>query len=408
MKLSLSSPLAVLVSIIFTQFPAYNLVSAATFDQQEVDQSSFIAIARPYGNNKYDLLIIRQIPQQRQCWSESGTKPVTVDPLLLNFDFTGSCERSTDSNGYSVRIDGEDYGLNYLLSIEQRNGELVLVALNRVDPSKPPIVIGRTYGMTQGLLKIFLNPGWRFTKRTYQGKVLGHVYLTGDTQAMVPEDSSAVSSSNQSDTAAPSSQQNGNTSPTVSQQSPDEYTFTAESSEPPAASSNNSFSNDSSLESYRSERTPSVPAANSNTRANVPNTKKYSGELPPPPFSPSSLPPVAPPSQNPNNQIVPPPSLNSSNSQRQNLSDTLNNLNNNSGRTPSSRSIAQAKNYKVLVEAKTGSQQQQLRSLYPESFPTKYNGQSFWQVGVFSTADNAQNVIQNLKNAGLNSRMIPF
>ena len=28
--------------------------------------------------------------------------------------------------------------------------------------------------------KISLDPGWRFTKRTYQGRELGHVYLTYD------------------------------------------------------------------------------------------------------------------------------------------------------------------------------------------------------------------------------------
>jgi len=35
---------------------------ATLFEQREVNQEDFIAIARPYGNGKYDLLILQQIP----------------------------------------------------------------------------------------------------------------------------------------------------------------------------------------------------------------------------------------------------------------------------------------------------------------------------------------------------------
>lgn len=397
MRLPLLRQFAILVSIILTHLTSYNFVRAATFDQQEVDQSSFIAVARPYGNNQYDLLILQQIPQQRQCWSENGSKLVKVEPLLLNFDFTGSCERSTDSNGYSVRIDGQDYGLNYLLRIVKRKGELVLVATNRVNPSQKEIVIGRTYGMAEGFLKIYLNPGWRFTKRSYQGQILGHVYLTGDTQAMIPEESSSIISSNLSNIESAS---------TSLSESSQEYTFTAESSDPLVASTTDSFSDNSSASTLPSYESSLVTRNNSENLES--STKINTGDLPPPPFSPSSLPPIAPPSQNPNSQIVPPPSLNSPNSQRQSLSDVLSNFNGNPTPTSSTPSVAQARGYKVLASAKTGSQQQKLRSLYPEAFPTKYNGQSFWQVGVFSTSDNAQTVIQTLKNAGLNGKMIPF
>ncbi|ACK68512.1 conserved hypothetical protein [Gloeothece citriformis PCC 7424] len=389
MKLALFSRFVVLVSAILTQLIPFNFVRAATFEQQEVDQSLFIAIARPYGNGQYDLLILYQIPQQRQCWREEGDKVVKVDPLLLNFDFSGSCERSTDSNGYSVRIDGEDYGLNYLLRIVERNGELFLVATNRTKPSEPELIIGRTYGITDGFLKVYLNPGWKFTKRSYQGKVLGHVYLTGDSQAMIPQDNSTsiVSSPDTPEDPIDSS----------SSETPSEFTFTAESSEPPDTPTNLEFDNNASV---------APPVVTSNTPNPQPSVKPNSGELPPPPFSPSSLPPIAPPSQNPNSQVVPPPSLNSS--QRPTLGDTLDTFNGNPLPPSSSASASGIKGYKVLVDAKTNAQQQQVRSLYPEAFRTTHNGQSFLQVGVFSTTDNAQTVIQTLKNAGLNTKMIPF
>ena len=40
-----------------------------------------------------------------------------------------------------------------------------------------PFVIGRTGGLSDAIMKIKLEPGWTFAKRTYQGKTLGHIYL---------------------------------------------------------------------------------------------------------------------------------------------------------------------------------------------------------------------------------------
>ncbi|XTZ12142.1 MAG: DUF3747 domain-containing protein [cyanobacterium endosymbiont of Rhopalodia inflata] len=184
MKLTLLGKTATIIAFCFAGFTPHIPTNASTFEQQEVNQDDLVAIARPYGNNKYDLLIIHQIPGQQKCWSESGTNPILVNPLLLNFDFTGSCERSTDSNGYSIRIDEQDYGLDYLLRIIEYDGELVLLGTHRDDPSQSEIIVGRSNGIANGFMRLELDPGWRFTKRTYNGKVLGHVYLTGDSSAI--------------------------------------------------------------------------------------------------------------------------------------------------------------------------------------------------------------------------------
>ena len=173
-----------LLTATLNAFVANLPVQAVDFQQQEVDQNQFVAIARPYGGNKYDLLILQQIPGKRQCWQERGSNPVIIDPLLLNFDFTGSCERSTDSNGYSIRLNEQDLGLDYLLRVVERNGELVLVGTSRRNGNSEEIVIGRTRGLSQGLIKIDLDGGWRFSKRAYQGRALSHVYLTGDRNAI--------------------------------------------------------------------------------------------------------------------------------------------------------------------------------------------------------------------------------
>jgi len=189
LKSTLSKSLASLtIGLLTTVTPlSLNPVNAqALFGQQEVTQNNFIAIASP-GGRGYSLLVLEQIPSGRPCWSESGNTPVVINPLLLTYDdFTRDCRRGTDGNSYSIRIDGQDYG-NYVLRIVQRQGELVLVGAHRQDRTQPEIVIGRTRGLSatgQEFLKIFLDPGWRFTKRTFEGNVLGHTYLTGDTTAM--------------------------------------------------------------------------------------------------------------------------------------------------------------------------------------------------------------------------------
>lgn len=164
-----------------------NAAQTATFEEMEVSQPSFIAVAQPYGDNKYNLIVIEQIPNKKACWSETGGNPVNVDLLLINFDFSGHCRRSTDANGYSIRYDGEDLGLNVLLNLVERNGNLILLGMNRLDPRQPPIIVGTTEGLNAQPMKIQLSPGWRFTKRTYQGKTLGHVYFSYDSaQSQTP------------------------------------------------------------------------------------------------------------------------------------------------------------------------------------------------------------------------------
>lgn len=161
---------------------------ATAFDAVEVNNNSFIVVAAPYGSNptNYQLLILEQISATRQCWQENNTTPTTIEPLLLNFDFTGVCSRSVDGNGYSVRVDGQDLGMHYLLSIEKEADELVLIAKPSptIRSEAEAVEIGRTEGMTDGFLKINLDAGWRLTRRSYQGRALGHIYLTGDSETL--------------------------------------------------------------------------------------------------------------------------------------------------------------------------------------------------------------------------------
>jgi N-acetylmuramoyl-L-alanine amidase len=166
-------------------FLALNALTPAhagfVFEETEVNPDNVIAIAQPLrtqGYQGYKLLVLEQQSDARACWSEigGGVGPVEVDPLLLDFDFTGICGRATDSNGYSARVNDTDLALTHNLSLQEVGGEVKLFAVSRGEK----ILIGSTKGLSDGFLKIDLKPGWRFTKRTYGDKVLGHFYLSND------------------------------------------------------------------------------------------------------------------------------------------------------------------------------------------------------------------------------------
>lgn len=169
--------LALLASLGLSHVLTAPKATAALFQQDELNQEDVIAIASPIGNRSHQLLILEQVSNQQNCWAESGT---TVDPLLLNFDFTGICNRATDSNGYSVRVNNEDLGVHYTLRLSPANNVLKLLASSTRNTSTPPIEIGQATQLPGEFVKITLNPGWRITRRSYNGQPLGHYYLTND------------------------------------------------------------------------------------------------------------------------------------------------------------------------------------------------------------------------------------
>jgi hypothetical protein len=407
-------------------------LQAATFFQQEVNQRDFIAIARPYGDNKYDLLILQQLPGQRQCWQEEGGTPIMVNPLLLNFDFTDICERSTDSNGYSLRIDGQDLGLDYLLRVIERNGELVLVGTNRRDPSMPEVVVGRTRGLQRGFMKIQLDPGWRFTKRTYGNRVLSHVYLTGDRSLMVAPAARSTPPEIRPEITTPSNISNTPSStmlnpPAIESPQPPlkEFTFTAPNSTPASPNSptpRNIQSQPQSRNFYPVNppplatstlvaprlTTPVPPPLGANqTRFSTTLTANNGNLLPPPPLTPKPVPtsgwgmpnsavaPVAPSNEMPNPSTLPTsPSIFPTRTAP--LSPTLSTV-------PSSL----GQSYRVLAAANNPMQLEQARSLYPEAFHTTYQGRRVLQIGRFSSRENAQQAYQSLQSAGLQAIIAP-
>jgi len=182
MKLSLSSIAQILAFGVIFVIPGIPFAAAQStlFEEHETDPSKFILVAAPIGSGgAHQLIILEQISDDQQCWHESGNNPVVVDPLLLNFDFTGLCGRSADSNGYSIRRAGEDLGTRYLLKIRKTDTDMMLMGVPDFKANgDQEMELGRTNGVTTGFAKIMLDPNWRLTKRTFKEKTLGHIYIS--------------------------------------------------------------------------------------------------------------------------------------------------------------------------------------------------------------------------------------
>ena len=196
-------------------------VLASSFGETEVDRNQFAVVAAPYRHG-YNLLILEQIPGQRPCWSETGANPTLIQPLFLEFDFTNACIRSSDSNGYSIRFNSQDYGMDYLLNVVEREGELHLVGTPR-DSSKPELHLGSTNGLSEGSLKIQLKPGWRLTKRNYNGTPTKHVYISNSPETQRQFVSQSVSQNETNNQQPPVNYPTQQPTGTVYQQPPVSY-----------------------------------------------------------------------------------------------------------------------------------------------------------------------------------------
>jgi hypothetical protein len=179
--MKLSVLLTGVISLAAMGFVPSEVVEASSFKEQRVDRDRFAVMAAPYRHG-YNLVVVEQIPGQRKCWLETGSYPTVIEPLFLNFDFTNSCKRSSDSNSYSIRFNGRDYGMDYLTDIVKQDGELHLIGVPR-DSNKPQLHLGRTYGFKTGSLKIILDPQWRLTKRVYGNNTTEHIYLSNSPES---------------------------------------------------------------------------------------------------------------------------------------------------------------------------------------------------------------------------------
>jgi Protein of unknown function (DUF3747) len=364
--------------------------TAATFEQQELDQGRVIAVAVPLAQgDRYNLLILEQLSTAKQCWQQNPSNPNIVDPLLLKFDFTNICGRSTDSNGYSVRIAGQDKALDYRLSIAKQNNHLVLLAVPSRNAQGSALAIARTESLEPGFLKLQLNPEWRFTKRSYSGKTLGHIYLTRDTEG----GSSYIASAAPLGTSARGAQSSlfrggmPGRSPVAPRYGRTVNPITAPIQIP----------------------VPSAPSAA--VRLRRPVLSSSSPVFPvAPPSAGYSLPTVAagvlpvPTSTIPLGTAGNEPDLITANTPSLNINAMAPGSYGLGGGVSAPFQVAMANpKYRVFVKAANGNQRQTVKTLVPDSFRSSYQGQPMLQVGAFQDRAKADEVIDLLNRNGISS-----
>ena len=367
-------------------------VAAAQFDQTEIsDQNRLIVIAAPLGTKggNHRLLIVEQLNDLRPCWQESGSNPTLVDPLLVEFDFTGICGRGTDSNSYSVRVQGQDLAGRYNLRIVRKSNDLILIGYSLVDKEIQFFEIGRTNGLTEGFAKINLDPGWRLARRSFQGKNVGHIYLIHD-QSLAEIAKKAVPLQQivplQPSIAAPS-----RPAPSFPAPMPSPALIPAQPSVELAPT------NTPQPTSYPISVPPRIEPAPSNPQPSFPLAPTPANPAPQPSSSPSgaaspsSTPNFVVPTVSPGNPTIAPaptPGLPPQSFMPMNGSNSWN------------------LNYRVVVDAATPERQAQVKQLMPSAFRASFDGQQVMQVGVFRDRATAESLQQQLNLQNLQARII--
>ncbi len=323
---------------------------AGLFGARELEADKVVAIAVPVDNGaSYNLLIVEQLGNGRACWSEKAGTPTVIDPLLLGFDFTNICNRSTDSNGYSVRLADEDMAWRYALRLVVEGNDVVLKAFNAENSWRSPLEVGRTNGIAPGMLKVNLDLGWQMAKRTYQGQTLGHIYMVSDRTA------------NQVLAAANGVDRPRSSALTASSSSASQ---TAIATQPVAMAPGSVQIFVPPSSPVTNLATPIVPAVQADNLGiaplpvpNKPIPVGVNGTLPPAPLSVSLA-----------------------------------------------RSLGL--NYKVVVDTTTETQKATLKQIVPDAFNTWVDNRRVMQAGAFADEAEAQELQQRLSQAGLPSRIV--
>ncbi|MCX5966495.1 MAG: DUF3747 domain-containing protein [Cyanobacteria bacterium] len=150
------------------------------FDSRPVEAANFAILARPVGDDDWNLLVLEQLRRRPTCWQQRPDG--LVDPSLNRFDFTGICGRYLDSNGYSLRINRDDLAGSWRLRLVQRGPTLYLQASSVASPTE--LVVGRAEVARRdrdGFVALQLDPGWELQRRSFGNQALSHIYFANDT-----------------------------------------------------------------------------------------------------------------------------------------------------------------------------------------------------------------------------------
>jgi len=388
---------------------------ATNFASAEVDQNRFVLIATAGGSR---LTILEQISNSRSCWQENGND---VNVLLLDFDFTGICGRYSDLNGYSVRAAGQDLGSNYRLQVRTEGNAMVLYATPRRGGTS--LEVGRTRNVPNQFGRIYLNSGWRLTRRAYNGQSLGHIYVTNDLSA----ETLIANASSRPTTGTPVVTRptpGSGTTPVVTRPSPGSTVINPPNPDERPSRSRRSRRNRTNREVAEiptpSSNAPIVipvpqpesPATPSRTHSRSPGSTLSGSPLPPPPslsggsgnvaVVPVPVPPPSPSGDRPpGDSMIPVVPI---------TRDIV------FGEAPvyggnpqpvTNRAADLGFGYRLIVSDSSPETQRRVRSLVPDAFRTVVDGQVVMQAGLFYNESEANRLLQQLNQANLPARLVP-
>ncbi|MBE9136656.1 DUF3747 domain-containing protein [Nodosilinea sp. LEGE 07088] len=159
-------------------------ILAQQFGNIAINEANFLVVSVPGSvAQPHRLYIVEQLQTSPACWEilNPGGEPTQVNALWNTFDFSGICRLQRDSNGYAIRLNGQDVA-GARFEVNQRDGDLLLqFAPSTI--SRDRITIGRANGISPtGFTQLDLNPGWSLTKRTFNGQIVSShlLYFTND------------------------------------------------------------------------------------------------------------------------------------------------------------------------------------------------------------------------------------
>lgn len=151
----------------------------AIFDSQPIPANQVVALAQPLAGNRWGLVLLEQRQAGVSCWQTQA------DGTVLNMaDGVRNeiyCGRYASSGAYSLRVAGSDLSRPWQLKLETSNDRLELQATSPQTTS--PIVVAQgaiPSGATapNTLVPLELRSGWGLERRSYNGRLLSHIYLS--------------------------------------------------------------------------------------------------------------------------------------------------------------------------------------------------------------------------------------
>lgn len=146
--------------------------AAMPFGSEPVAQDRVIALAQPLSNDRWTLIVLEQREPAPPCWRRNANGSVLTYEIHLP---ESTCGRYLSSSSYSLRAGGQDLRQPWRLRVEQRNGQLQLLASD--GKQAEPLVIGSGQAAGPALVELRLQNNWAFERRSFDGQTLSHLYV---------------------------------------------------------------------------------------------------------------------------------------------------------------------------------------------------------------------------------------